>query len=64
MKAILTWGNRIEIEEPNVRTVAKFHIANGKLRLEECEDFEHFKEIKQLAYEALDKIKDTKRRNK
>lgn len=64
MKAILMWGNLIEIEEPNVRTVAKFHIVHGKLRLEECKDFEHLEEIKQLAYEALDKIKNVKRRDK
>lgn len=64
MKAILIWGNLIEIEEPSVRTLAKFRIVNGKLRLEECKDFEHFEEIKKVAYEALDKIKDTKRRDK
>lgn len=63
MKAKLMWGNLLSVYD-EFSVLAMFNLSHGKLRLEECYDFESFEEIKKVAYEALDKIKDTKRGNK
>lgn len=63
MKAKLIWGNLLSVYEGDNK-LATFKLSHGKLRLEQCDCFESFEEIKKVAYEALDKIKDTKRRNK
>lgn len=63
MKAKLMWGNLLSVYEGGNK-LATFKLSHGKLRLEQCDYFESFEEIKKVAYEALDKIKDTKKRNK
>jgi len=63
MKAKLMWGTLLRVYEEG-NELATFKLSHGKLRLEECDCFEDFEEIKKVAYEALDKIKNTKRRNK
>ena len=63
MKAKLMWGDLLIVHEDG-KELATFKLSHGKLRLEGCGYFELFEEIKKVAYEALDKIKDTKRRNK
>lgn len=63
MKAKFMWGNLLSVYEGN-KKLATFKLSHGKLRLEECDYFEDFEGIKKVAYEALDKIKDTKRRGK
>lgn len=65
MKAKLMWGNLLSVYEGDeLSSIATFKLSHGKLRLESCSCFEAFEEIKKVAYEALDKIKDTKRRDK
>lgn len=63
MKAKFMWGDLLSVYEGN-KKLATFKLSHGKLRLEECDYFEFFEGIKKVAYEALDKIKNTKRRNK
>ena len=63
MKAKFMWGNLLSVYEGN-KKLATFKLSHGKLRLEECDYFELFEGIKKVAYEALDKIKDTKRGDK
>lgn len=63
MKAKLMWSDLLIVLEGD-KKLATFKLSHGKLGLEECDCFEDFEEIKKVAYEALDKIKDTKRRNK
>lgn len=63
MKAKLMWGNLLTVHEDG-KELATFKLSHGKLHLESCSCFEAFEEIKKVAYEALDKIKDTKRRDK
>jgi hypothetical protein len=65
MKAILMGDSLLRVyEEGKVSSIATFIILHGKLHLESCSCFEDFEEIKKVAYEALDKIKNTKRRDK
>lgn len=65
MKAKLMYGDLLSVyEEGKVSAIAMFKLSHGKLHLESCDCFEDFEEIKKVAYEALDKIKDTKRRDK
>lgn len=65
MKAKLMWGDLLSVYEGNeVSAIATFKLSHGKLHLESCSCFDAFEEIKKVAYEALDKIKDTKRRDK
>lgn len=63
MKAKLMWGDLLSVYEED-NELATFKLSHGKLHLESCSCFESFEEVKKVAYEALDKIKDTKRRDK
>ena len=63
MKAELMWSDLLSIYEGD-KKLATFKLSHGKLRLEYCDCFEDFEEIKKVAYEALDEIKNVKRRNK
>lgn len=63
MKAKLMWGDLLIVHEDG-KELATFKLSHGKLKLKDCDCFESFEEVKKVAYEALDKIKDTKRRDK
>ena len=63
MKAKLMWSDLLIVLEGD-KKLAAFKLSHGKLRLEDCDCFEDFEEIKKVAYEALDEIKNVKRRNK
>lgn len=63
MKAKLMWDDLLSVYEGD-NELAMFKLLHGKLHLKSCSCFESLEEIKKVAYEALDKIKDTKRRNK
>ena len=63
MDVKLMWGDILIVHEEG-KELATFKLSHGKLKLQDCDCFELFDGIKKVAYEALDKIKDTKRRDK